>query len=197
MDCQNAETLLSPYIDGELGFKAQKSLKEHLKSCQNCRTLESLTRKGNQLAAGYVKSLDLTRNFTTNVMEQIKSTPMTTPNHAAAIAFNFIRAAMIALAVYLCYILLPTGFADNFSRPFAGAGLASLGIGLVFIILTGPVATFNHLITKKLCGAFVFAQPRERLAFKLWGLFFATTGFMVNIMIEELFKCPKKIEPSH
>jgi hypothetical protein len=111
----------------------------------------------------------------------IRQNPLYRKQPSYAWAFEFAKMAAAVVAVILAYRLIPETVIHGPMLPFAGAGLASLGIGLVFFLMSREMVNLNNLLLSKLAGATLGVFSRDNFVFRIWGMIFTLVGLLVTV----------------
>lgn len=104
--CENFETHLNEYVDGELEGDFRKELEDHLEACLQCRQTERDVRDLLQHARDLPKSIQPERDLWAGIQARIEGNVVKLADARPKRRFHFVRYAMAAAAVVL--VLLGT-----------------------------------------------------------------------------------------
>ena len=99
--CENFETHLNEYVDGELQGDFRKELEDHLAACPQCRQTEREVRDLLQHARDLPKSIQPERDLWAGIRERIEGKVVKFADARPKRRFHFVRYAMAAAAVVL------------------------------------------------------------------------------------------------
>ena len=125
--CENWESAISSYLDGELTSSETRELQDHLEGCPSCRNTLALY----QRLFGYEEPVAVPQGFTKSVMGAVTlvKAPQRAKKRAPVIRFLAVAAACLLVAVTaipLMQALRPAG-ADSAQKSVAFNTTATLG----------------------------------------------------------------------